>query len=69
MDEKEFLTSEQAQEYLGVKRPTLYKYIKQGKLTVYKSGVGYRSYFSKAELDDLKQIKPFEPRGETNAAA
>lgn len=68
MDASEFLTSEQAQEYLGVKRPTLYKYIKQGKLRVYKSGVGYRSYFLKAELDDLKQIRPFEPR-EASAAA
>ena len=67
MNREDFLTSEEAQAYLGVKRPTLYKYIKQGKLKVYKSGVGYRSYFRKEELDALKEIRPFEPR-EASAA-
>ena len=68
MNREDFLTSEEAQAYLGVKRPTLYKYIRLGRLRVYKSGVGYRSYFKQSELDELKAIRPVEGRDTQKAA-
>ena len=68
MNEEGFLTTEEAQAYLGVKRPTLYKYIRLGRLRVYKSGVGYRSYFKQSELDELKAIRPVEGRDTQKAA-
>jgi len=46
---KRYLTSEQAEEYLGVDRSTLYNWRKQGKIKA--KGLGGRIYFA---LEDLE---------------
>jgi excisionase family DNA binding protein len=59
----QFMDIKEVQEFLGVARGTIYKYIKQGKLTLHHSGVGNRAMFSRSEVKALKEIKPVEKQG------
>lgn len=60
----EWLTLDQAAEYLQVTKPTLYRWMKQGKLPFYQpAGTGYRR-FKRADLDALMvpgQVPTVEP--------
>lgn len=56
----QFLTIKEVQEHLGVARGTVYRYVKQGKLTLHHSGVGNNALFLKSEVRALKEIKPVE---------
>lgn len=56
---KDFMNTADALAYLGIARATLYKYVNENKVKVYKSKTGSRkSYFSKTELDALKGFIP-----------
>lgn len=55
---EDFKCPEKAAEYLGVTRAMLYKYAKAGRLKIYKQkGNAKLSFFSKAELDIIKEEK------------
>jgi excisionase family DNA binding protein len=53
-----FVDIKETQNLLGVARGTVYKYVKQGKLTLHHSGVGNRAMFNRAEVKALREIKP-----------
>ena len=56
----EWLTEEQAQEYLQVSRTTLYRWQREGRLTVYKFGKLRR--YKREDLDALAEpIAPDTP--------
>jgi excisionase family DNA binding protein len=59
---KEYFTFNDAAEFIGIKRVTLYRWAKEHKLTIYKKG--RLSYIKKVEAEKLKaeyeQIKPLE---------
>jgi excisionase family DNA binding protein len=56
----EWLTQQEAEEYLSVSRTTLWRWQKQGKLTVYKFGRQRR--YKREDLDALAE--PVEPDDE-----
>lgn len=62
MLEKGYLTFNDAADFIGVKRTTLYRWAKEHKLTIYKKG--RLSYIKKDEAERLKaeyeQIRPLE---------
>src|SRR6478672_6160579 len=51
-----FLTVGEVQERLNIARPTVYKYVKEGRLKLYHSGVGRASLFKREEVDRLAEI-------------
>jgi excisionase family DNA binding protein len=58
--ESEWLTVEQTAELLGVGRRAVYKYAQQGRLEPYKRGIGRRTYFRRADVEQLRQFRPME---------
>lgn len=80
MPDKEYLTVKEVMDILSIARPTVYKYIKEGKLTVYQNGVGNRNFFKREEVEELNKIRPvgsieqeaevaaYRPEGEELAA-
>lgn len=55
---EDFKSPEKAAEYLGVTRAMLYRYARAGRLKIYKKkGNAKLSFFSKAELDTIKDEK------------
>lgn len=56
----EWLTQQEAEEYLSVSRTTLWRWQKEGKLTVYKFGRQRR--YKREDLDALAE--PVEPDDE-----
>ena len=58
MDGKIFYTTDEAVEYLGVSRATLYNLKDAGKLRQYRKGFSRTVYWSKDEMDALKEIRP-----------
>lgn len=63
----EWLTEEQAQEYLQVSRSTLYRWQQQGRLTVYKFGDKLRRY-KREDLDRLGEPIAPDEDGEASDA-
>lgn len=59
-DGKEFLTPQEACEYLGVSRSTLERYAETGRITKYRRGIRREVFFKKEELDRLLEIRPDE---------
>ena len=56
--EKEFLTVQEAMQFLGVSRATLDSYARDGKVKRYEQGAPKRTMYKREELAALKQIKP-----------
>lgn len=54
----EFITTPEAMQILGVKQYTIYKYVKQGKLIPYRSGVGNGSMYLRSQVEELAKPKP-----------
>lgn len=61
--EERWLTVDEAAEYLGVKRRAIFRYIKIGKLTGYKTPVRERTVFRAEDVEALKQPRPMQPKG------
>ena len=56
-DEEVFMNVEEVMTFLNIKKPTVYKYVANGKLTSYQSAVGKRSLFKRTQVEDLAQIR------------
>ena len=53
----DFMTMREALAYLGVSRATLDSYVRQGRITRYKSGAPIRTMFRRRQIEALKEIK------------
>jgi excisionase family DNA binding protein len=58
----EFLTAEQAMEYLGIGRAYLYRVARAQGIPRHKAPVGRKVMFARADLDKLREPKPIEPQ-------
>ena len=65
--EDDWMTIDQAAEFLGVARRTLFNYAKQGKLRAFKAAVGGRTMFRRQDLEAFKTPQPREARPEEKA--
>lgn len=63
----DFLTVNEASEFVRVSRATLYRLVEANKLLIYRVGGGKRTFFKRSELLDLFQ--PEESPKENRAAA
>ena len=57
MEAKEYLTIEEAAEYLSFNRTTLYKYMKELGIKGVKFKLDRRTYLSQAEVKRLQEVK------------
>lgn len=62
MNIKDMLTLAEVEREYGLKRSTVYNYIKKGSITPYKRVGDRRSYFKRSELDKLTEFQPRETR-------
>jgi len=62
MNIKDMLTLAEVEREYGLKRSTVYKYIRKGSITPYKRAGDRRSYFKRSELDKLTEFQPRETR-------
>ena len=62
MNVKDMLTLTEVEREYGLKRSTVYKYIRMGSITPYKRAGDRRSYIKRSELDKLTEFKPKETR-------
>lgn len=58
--DSEYLTVQETMDYLGVSRDTLDRYVRLGKLQRYKRGLSGRTFYKRADLDNLLEIRPAE---------
>lgn len=65
MNIKDMLTLTEVEQEYGLKRSTMYKYIKKGSITAYKKAGDRRSFFKRSALDKLTQFQPKEARTRT----
>ena len=59
MEEKEFMTLEEAAQYVGIKRASIYNYMRDLRITPKKFGRERRKYVS---LIDVKRIKEYREK-------
>lgn len=59
-EQEEYLTPDQAAEYIGRSPRQLERYVKQGLLTKYRRGVLRGAFYKRSELDALLEIRPEE---------
>ena len=59
-DDTEYLTPQEACDYLDVSRSTLERYADAGRITKYRRGVKRSVFFKRSELDRLLEIHPDE---------
>ncbi len=65
----QLLTLEEAEQRYGVKRSTLYRYIRRGDLPTYRRAMDRRVYVRQADLETLRRFRqPEARRGPTVAA-
>jgi excisionase family DNA binding protein len=57
LEAKEYLTIEEAAEYLGFNRTTLYKYMKELDIKGVKFRLDRRAYLSQADVKRLQEVK------------
>ena len=62
MNTKDMLNLAEVEREYGLKRSTVYKYIKKGSITPYKRAGDRRSYFKRSELEKLTEFQPRETR-------
>jgi len=58
-----------AEREYGVKRSTLYRYVRQGDLKTYRRGMDRRTYVRRADLVRLRRFRQSEPGGGPTIAA
>lgn len=58
MNIKDMLTLAEVEQEYGLKRSTVYKYIRKGSITAYKRAGDRRSYIKRSELDQLTTFQP-----------
>jgi excisionase family DNA binding protein len=57
MENKDYLTYEEAMEYLGCKRSTLYTLITDEEITTYKFPHNKRRYLASMDVERLKKLR------------
>jgi len=57
VQEKEYLTVEEAGEYLGLNRTTLYKYIRELGIRTNKFKLDRRTYLAQADVKRIQEVK------------
>lgn len=57
MEEKEYLTVEEAAEHLGLNRTTLYKYIRELGIKTNKFKLDRRTYLAQADVRRIQEAK------------
>ena len=57
MTEKEYMTLEEAAAYIGVKRASIYNYMKDLKIEAHKFGRDRRSFLSHSDVVRMKEYK------------
>lgn len=62
MNTKDMLTLAEVEREYGLKRSTVYKYIKKGSITPYKRAGDRKSYFKRSELEKLTEFQPRDTR-------
>lgn len=60
MAEDEYLTTDQACEYLGIKRAYFYRLLQSNPLPRYTRPIGRGQLFKKTDLDKLREPRPRE---------
>lgn len=58
MNTKDMLNLAEVEREYGLRRSTVYKYIKKGLITPYKRAGDRRSYFKRHQLEKLTQFQP-----------
>lgn len=56
-EQREYLTVEEAAEYVGVKRSTLYYYINQLGIGTHKFLLDRRTYIARTDVERIKEVK------------
>ena len=69
MNTKDMLTLAEVEREYGLKRSTVYKYIKEGSIIPYKRVGDRRSYFKRSELEKLTEFQPKETRSNKTSKA
>lgn len=71
MEEKEYLTLEEAAQYVGMKRATIYNYMHDLNIKTQKFGRDRRHYIALADAKRMKQYKesPWKSNGATKDVA
>lgn len=71
MAEKEYLTMDEAAKYIGMKRATIYNYMKDLKISTHKFGRDRRHYIALADVKRMKLYKesPWKVRDEIKEVA
>lgn len=62
MNTRDMLNLAEVEREYGLKRSTVYKYIKKGSITPYKRAGDRRSYFKRSELEKLTEFQPRKTR-------
>ena len=62
--DKRWLFSEEACNYLGIKPPTLYKWVKENRIPVYRIDGSSKLYFKRSELDQVIEAGRVETKDE-----
>ena len=60
---QELLTLEQVEQWYGVKRSTLYRYIQKGSLSTYRRAMDKRVYVRRADIEELRAFRQAGLRG------
>ena len=55
---KDMLNIAEVEREYGLRRSTLYNYVKKGLITLYKKAGDRRSYFKRRELEELTKFQP-----------
>lgn len=65
----EMLTVDEVEQQYGVKRATLYRYVKKGELATYRRGMDRQTYVRRADVERLRRFRPEPPPKGLNPAA
>lgn len=65
----QFLSMAEARELLGVSKPTMWRMVRDGRLTAYGTPADRRRRFvRRADVEALKTLRPIEPEAQTEKA-
>ena len=59
--DSKLLTLEQVEQWYGVKRSTIYRYIRRGEIQTYRRAMDKRVYIRRADLEAIRRFRRAEP--------
>jgi hypothetical protein len=60
---QDMISIEEAEREYGIKRSTLYRYVKKGELQTFHRGMDRRAYVRRSDLETLRRFRTNEERG------